>query len=330
MTALLIKAEPDFVDEATRLFRLLEDQEERIQRIFLTALRTLKDEIDLDDLSDMIEQGRTAEALTRLKYAAEQLAAASNVAFITSGASAAELISSAGLGQVVFDQININAVAAMQRNRLELITEFTNEQRRATFQALAEGVESGAGPRAQARNFRDSIGLTTRQWGHVSSYRAALERVSEDSEAARNVLDRKLRDARSDRSVQRAARTGRALKADQIDAMVSRYTQRYIKHRAEVIARTEALRAVHQGNEEAYRQAIAEEVVREEQLVRTWRTSVDGRERESHRKLNGEDRAWNEPWTTDDGTLRYPGDPQAPPSETINCRCAILTRIKRN
>lgn len=328
--ALITKAEPDFIDDALRLFRLLEDQERRIQRIFLVAITRLKDEIDLNELSDLIDQGRVSDALGRLKYAADQLGAASNAAFVAAGQSTAELLTSAGLGQIVFDQVNINAVAAMQRNRLELIREFTREQTRAAWAAITEGVETGINPIAQARNFRDSIGLTTKQWQHVASYRRALERAAVDAQAAYDVTNRKLRDARFDRTVARAQRTGKPLSPDKIDQMVTRYTERYVKHRAEVIARTEALRSVHQGNEEAYSQALAEEVIKEDEIVRTWRTSVDGRERDTHRALNGQDRKWNEPWTTPNGTLRYPGDPLAPAKETIQCRCAILTRIKRN
>lgn len=320
----------DFIDKAERLFLLIDQQDERIQRIFLTAIKSLKDEIDLDDLTALIAQGRVSEALSRLKFVADQLAAASNVAFVTAGASAAELITSAGLGQLVFDQVNLNAVAAMQRNRLELIREFTREQARATSQAIIAGVESGINPVAQARNFRDSIGLTSKQWGHVANYRRALERAAVDAQAAADAKGRGLRDARFDANVDRARRTGKPISPAKIDQMVERYSDRYIKHRAKVIARTEALRAVHQGNEEAYRQAVAEGVVREDQLIREWRTSVDGRERETHRKLNGQKRKPGEVWTTPNGSLRYPGDPNAPAKETVQCRCAILTRIKRN
>lgn len=329
IAASIAKAERDFVDEATRLFRLLDAQEARIQRIFLTAIKALKDEIDLRELANLLAQGRAAEAIDKLKQAADSLAAASNVAFVAAGASAAEIISTAGLGRIVFDQVNVYAVAAMQQNRLELVREFTREQARATWQALAEGVEAGTNPIAQARNFRDSIGLTTRQWGHVASYRRALERAADDAAAAADATNRKLRDARHDRTVERARRTGKPLTADQIDQMVARYTDRYIKHRAKVIARTEALRAVHQGNEEAYRQALASEVIRQDQLARTWRSARDSRTRDTHQFLNGQERKWGEVWTTSNGTLRYPGDPQAPASETVQCRCAILTRIKR-
>lgn len=319
-----------FVDDpAERINRILDTQEVRIARVFRTAIADLKGEIDLEELATLLEQGRVNDALDRLKFAADRLATASNVAFVTSGQSTADFLRNADVARIVFDQVNLNAVAAMQATRLELIREFTAEQLRATSLALISGVERGANPIVAARNFRDSIGLTTRQWSHVASYRAALERVGMDDAAASNALGRALRDGRGDKSIRAAAQAGRKLSPEKIDWLVERYTQRYVKHRAEVIGRTEALRAVHQGNEEAYRQAIASGELRAEQLSRTWRTRIDGRERDTHELLNGQERDWGETWETVNGVLRYPGDPEAPAVETIQCRCAILTRIRQ-
>jgi hypothetical protein len=233
------------------------------------------------------------------------------------------------VGRVVFDQVNLYAVAAMQATRLELIREFTAEQLRATSMALVSGVESGTNPISAARNFRDSIGLTAVQWGYVDSYRTALERVGVDDQAAQNALGRALRDGRGDQTVMAAARAGRPIPPAKIDWLVSRYAQRFVKHRSQVIGRTEAMRAVNQGNEEAYRQAIADGTLDAEQLRREWRTRLDGRERRTHEFLNGEVRGWGEPWVTENGVLRYPGDPEAPARETIQCRCALLTRIRQ-
>lgn len=238
MIALQIaKADDWFEDPAERLDRLLDQQEARIATIFRTAISALKDEIDLDELATLIEQGRINEAMDRLQYAADQLGAASNVAFVTAGQSAAEWMNSAGVARIAFDQVNLLAVAQMQQARLELIREFTAEQRRAASFALISGVERGSNPRVAARNFRDSVGLTTTQWSHVASYRAALERVGADPEAATNALGRALRDGRGDKQIMRAARENRKLAPDKIDWLVTRYTERYIKHRAEVIGR---------------------------------------------------------------------------------------------
>lgn len=323
------KAVGDVEDPAERVNRVLDQQEVRIANIFRTAIASLKGEINLEQLATELEQGRVNAALERLQHAAESLAGASNVAFVTSGQSTADFLTNAGIGRIVFDQVNLQAVAAMQANRLELIREFTAEQLRATSLALIGGVEGGLNPIAQARNFRDSVGLTQTQWQHVASYRAALERVGVDDQAAQNALGRALRDGRGDKTVLAAARAGRKITPEKIDWLVSRYTDRYVKHRAEVIGRTEALRAVNQGNEETYRQAIANGTIRAEQLSREWRTRLDGRERRTHLFLNGQKRGWGEVWVTENGELRYPGDPQAPAKETIQCRCAILTRIRQ-
>lgn len=319
----------DIEDTERRLNRLVDEQEERIATIFRTAIGALKDEVDLEELVRLLEQGRINDAIDRLKHAAEALSAASNVAFVTAGQSTSEFLTAANVGRIVFDQINLNAVAAMQANRLNLIREMTAEQLRATSRALISGVEAGQNPIAQARNFRDSIGLTQQQWSWVENYRAALERVGVDPEAAQNALGRALRDKRSDRTVLSAARNNRPLPKDKVDLMVARYADRMVKHRAEVIGRTEAMRAVNQGNEESYRQAIAAGTIRADQLRREWRTRLDTRERRTHRFLNGQKRGWGETWVTENGELRYPGDPDAPAEETIQCRCAILTRIKQ-
>lgn len=314
-------------DLPERLNRLVDQQEARIASIFRTAISALKKEVDLDALATELEQGRVNAAIDRLKHAADQLGAASNVAFVTSGQSTAEFITNAGLGRIVFDQVNLYAVAAMQASRLELIREFTAEQLRATSLALNVGVEAGTNPLAMARNFRDSIGLTSQQWSAVDSYRAALNRVGMDDQAASNALGRALRDGRGDKAIRAAAKAGRPLTPEKIDWYVRRYTERFVQHRSQVIGRTEAMRAVNQGNEEAYRQAIADGTLRPDQIKREWRTRLDGRERRTHEFLNEQVRDWGEVWVTENGVLRYPGDPEAPASETIQCRCALLTRI---
>jgi hypothetical protein len=319
----------DFLDPVERLNDLLDKQETRVATIFRSAVEQLKDELDLDLLADLIEQGRLEEALEKVRIVADRLGAASNTVFVGTGQSTADFLTNGGVGSIVFDQVNLQAVAAMQRSRLSLIREFTDEQRKATHAALYGGVEAGSNPRVMARNFRDSVGLTQTQWGHVQNYRDALERVGTDAPGQTAALSRALRDKRGDAQVLRAIRQTQKLPPAKIDWLVNRYASRYVKFRAEVIGRTEALRAVHEGNEEAYRQAIASGAIRANQIEREWRTRVDGRQRDTHLYLNGEKRGWGEPWATRHGIIRYPGDPEAPASEVIQCRCALLTRIRR-
>lgn len=316
-------------DVEVRLNDLIDQQEARIASVFRTAVAALKDEIDLDALVSELEQGRVNDAIARLQHAADALGAASNVAFVTSGQSTTDFLNGAGVGRLVFDQVNLNAVAAMQASRLHLIREFTAEQLRTTSRALVAGVEGGLNPRAQARNFRDSIGLTLRQWDAVDSHRSDLGRVASEPDAGTRALSRALRDKRFDGAIRTAMRTGKPIPSAKVDEMVDRYVARSIKHRSEVIGRTEAMRAVNQGNEESYRQAIANGTINADQLRREWRTRLDGRERKTHEFLNGQVRGWGEVWVTENGQLRYPGDPDAPAKETIQCRCALLTRIRQ-
>jgi len=316
-------------DPAERIDALLAKEDARIANIFRVLVEQLKGEIDLDELADMLEGGRQEEAFERLQTVAERLGAEVNVSFVTSGQSTADFLTNAGVGRAVFNQVNDRAVAAMQRNRLELIREFTDEQRRAASLALVSGVEAGRNPRAQARDFRDSIGLTERQWAAVANYRAALGRVGSDESGQLDALNRALRDKRGDAQIRRAVKEARPLAPEKIDWLVERYTARYVKHRSEVIGRTEALRAVHQGNHEAYRQAVADGVIDAELLERTWETRVDGRQRDSHLILNQQKRGLEEPWQTKHGPILYPGDPEAAAAEVIQCRCAVSTRIRR-
>ena len=55
-----------------------------------------------------------------------------------------------------------------------------------------------------------------------------------------------------------------------------------------------------------------------------WSTSIDGRERDSHREIDGEIIPIG---GTFSNGLRYPGDSNGIPSEIINCRCQVLPFI---
>ena len=319
----------DIVDPADRLNALIDQQSPRIARIFRTVVAALKDEIDLDAVSELIQRGKVDEALDNLREIADQLGVATNVAFASSGQDTATFLANADVGRIVFDQVNDRAVEAMRANQLTLVTEFNAEQRRATLAALNDGVARGLGPRDQARAFRDSIGLTETQQGHVANYRAALERAGLGGQGQTAALTRALRDKRGDAAVLRAARETQPIPKEKIDWMVTRYTERYVKYRSQVIARTEALGAVHQGSEEMYRQAVEAGTIEAEHLDRTWSTTLDGRERFTHELLNGQKRALGVPWMTIHGPIRYPGDKAAPASEIIQCRCSIITRIRR-
>jgi hypothetical protein len=321
----------DILDPVDRIDAVLSHSEDRIARVFSAAILSLRDQLNLEELATMLEEGRFEEAISLVQHAAETVGQASTAVFITSGQSAAAFLSAADVGRIVFDQVNVRAVAQMRQNQLELVTQFTDEQRQVLRTSLEQGVARGLNPIQQARDFRDVVGLTDFQSAAVRNYRRLLEQAGDTSlppaDQAES-LSRRLRDGRSDRSVMRAIQEGKPLTPKQIDAMVQRYSEGYIKYRANVIGRTEALKVVHQGDRETYNQALERGLFSRDQLRKDWNTAMDGRERPSHHDLNGTSLSWDEEFQGRDGRLLYPGDPTAPASEIIQCRCLLTTRIR--
>jgi hypothetical protein len=313
-------------DPPERLDMLVAQGQNRLARIFRTAIEGLRDELDMDRVAELLARQDYEALANMLMQVAEELGAASNVIFANAGQSTAQFLAGAGVATIAYDQVNTRAVANMQANRLRLIREFQNQQRRVIREVMVEAMQQGLHPTAQARRFREVVGLTRKQTRAVTNYRRLLE--GEDGVPSSEALQRALRDRRSDTAVRAAIRAKRPLSPEHIDRMVARYHKRFIAYRAVTIARTEALRSVHQGVEEAYSQAIASGKISAQQIVQKWVSAGDGRVRDSHANLNGEERPWGEPWQGSYGTLRYPGDPEAPAAEVINCRCAVTRRIK--
>lgn len=311
-------------DDASRLERLLSSEEPKIRDAFLNMVGTLKSNLDLGELADLIENGQLEEALaSALRSIPKNLEAAVMDTYITAARSTAESIGRS-LGEIIidFDVVNDGAVSAMRANNLRLVQGFTSQQTQATRAALLDGIERGVNPRDMARVFRDSIGLTAKQQQAVMNYRNSLLGLDRDA------LNRGLRDRRFDSTVERAIRDGNPLSAAQVQRMTERYRERMLKYRAEVIARTEALRSVHEGAQAMYDQAIGNGDLRADQLIRTWNTARDERVRPSHQTMDGQERGYDEPFVSGKGALlMFPGDSRAPAEETIQCRCVVSTRI---
>ena len=311
-----------FVDPGTRLERQIGLLEPRLQTEFLKVTGKIRDDKTIEEIAEMLERGQIDEALVIAVAAFAAFASSVNNGVITSANNTAIFLSAATEEIVDFDITNHGAVAVMQENRLRLISGFTQEQRIATREALVDGIQRGLNPRQQAQAFRDSIGLTQRQVQAIANYRRLLEDNNSGS------LRRALRDRRFDPTVLRAIRDQEPLAGAQINKMVSRYRERYLDFRAETIARTETLAAVHEGSEQMYQQAFADGTLDPELLTREWITARDERVRGSHASMHGQKRRVGEAFISGAGiALRFPGDPKAPAQETVQCRCVLATRM---
>ena len=309
--------------------RLLDLIERHLGNGWIDLAEYLRDHNQLADIEARLEEDDIEGVIADIDVAAKQFAAETQAAYDLAGAAEAnwlsDELSSPDVPVVVrFDVENWRAVERARSDDLELVRGLAEEQRANVKQILADGVQRGLNPREMAKDIRGSIGLAPIQERAVRSYRRALE----DGDWS-NALGRELRDARADRSLERLLRDGGQLGEERIDSLVDRYRANYLTHRAEVIARTEGLRSLHQGTEDLFCQAIDRGDVVVGQLVRIWNSAHDRRVRRSHYAMDKQERDFGEPFESGNGVeLRYPGDPDADSSEVVNCRCVVSTRFR--
>lgn len=318
------------MNDEDQIQRMLQAQERRIRRILELAIREYKGSINLAQLERAIIAGDTLSALREVEDIARAVTTASQQAFITAAQASTAYIEAKRTITIGFDQVNQRAVTLLDQNSYRFIKEFTDKQIAATRVALRDGVERGLNPRQLAVAFRDSIGLTETQEDAVRNYRRLLQRIGSDDVPnfiQREALDRNLRDARHDDRLKRLIRDKKNLTSTEIDNMVEKYRGRYIKYRSEVIARSEALSSVHEGQDNAFDEAFRRGTLEKDRVIGQWLTRVDGRERDWHKALNRKKSPIGVPFVNEKGAIMYPGDRDASAENVIQCRCARVLRI---
>lgn len=318
----------DLVDDGTRLDDLLRRFEPELRGAFLDMVARVRANLPPDSIARMISEGRFEEADAVFERAAQGFADHANSIFGLSAEATAAFIASGMDVTFRYDQFSLRAVDKIATRGADMVQAITEEQKAVLRATIQEGIARGMNPRETARDIRGNIGLTEYQRQVVENYRDVLESAHEATTTNVDALTRELRDARSDRSVQKAIESGRPMPQEQIDRMVDRYRQNWTNFRAETIARTETLRALNEGNYEAVQQAVDMAFVPEDAVSRQWNTAGDERVRDIHATMDQQIVGLDEDFEDGDGNqLRYPGDPNAPPETSINCRCSVGTRI---
>lgn len=214
----------------------------------------------------------------------------------------------------------------------DLVTHIVQEQRETIQNALGAALERGDGPRRTAlqiagrvdrttgRREGGVIGLSKPQAEYVDSARKELR--SGDATLVRNYLSRERRDARFDRTVLRYLREGKGVPAELADKIAGRYSASLLQLRGEMIARTETMAALGASQHEALMQAVDAGAVPAQAAKTKWKSAKDRRVRHTHAVMDGQVRLVGEAFVSPSGAqLRFPGDPRAPASERIACRC---------
>lgn len=83
----------------------------------------------------------------------------------------------------------------------------------------------------------------------------------------------------------------------------------------------------HRVSQEATYNAQVKAIKRGADVKKQWDSTLDGRTRDTHRKVDGEIREVHEKFSNG---LMYPSDPDGQAHEVINCRCCLLQRAKWN
>lgn len=287
-----------------------------LRTAYLETIARVKKKVSPAKVQQLLEQGRVDDIL-QLAFTDPLVFDPMRVKIQSSIAAMAEALIKrtrfvARLGG--FDQINPYAVDAVQSYGARLIRQMTEDLKQTIRDIVSDGIAAGINPRETARAVRGQIGLTTTQRKAVQNFRRLLEDRSAES------LTRELRDRRFDPSVRAHILGDKTLSAADISRMVERYEERYLKYRAEAIARTESIRGLSIANRAAWKQA--EQKIGGE-TVRRWYTARDERLCEICApipRMNEGGVGLDEPFDTPEGPVMDP--PMHP-----HCRCVTLSRI---
>lgn len=307
---------------ANEIVAIAERFEPRIRKALLRAFDALRlptaaiqGALETGGLEGVMSLFGGMEDVVRREAAAELRAAIRESGRMTIGLMPAQAVLNADFA---FDTLNPATVDFIRNYELNLIRQVSEGTRGAIRNKLRRDIIAGVNPRRTASAVRGTIGLTAKQELAIENYRRALEELDP------RALDRKLRDGRFDGSVRRAVESGRPLSQDQVERMVARYRERFIRHRAATVSRTESMRAVTVGQQSAVRQMLASKAVDETRVRRFWVTTHDNRTRDSHLAvpdMNPDGVAFGESYATPLGPLAFPRDPNGTGSNTVNCRC---------
>lgn len=324
---------------ASRIEKLIDQFEPKLRDAFLAAFEEINGRADVARMVAAIERGDIADAIEALHLAPEafndlmdQLSEGFKAGGMDTMASLPKLRDDAGQMVIRFNARNERAEQILRQYSSEFVTEIITDQRTAIQAALEAGMKAGQNPRAVALDIVGRINPSTgrREGGIVGltstqeewSRNAQAELASTDPKLLRNYLQRAARDKRFDAVVRKAIEKGTPIDPANAARMVQRYRDRLLRIRGETIGRTEALTSLHMGQDEGLQQIIDSGAVEESAVGSIWRTSIDGRERATHHKMNGQFQKHGHPFISPSGArLRFPGDPRAPAAEIIQCRC---------
>jgi hypothetical protein len=332
---------------------------EKLEPALARAVRDLiKDHVasvNLDDLESALKSGQSYRILDIIGSVDPVKAAAVREGVqnaVWAGGALATQSPVLNQAKFAFNRLNPALISWLENYSLNLIREVEKGTVAAVRNVLVEGMKAGKNPIDQARQIKQSVGLTESQAKAVANYRKELETFhlkrsakswglgnERSTKGGITVHDvdpktgkpkdgiehRRLRDQRHDGQLKRAIESRKPIKPEVIDRMVDRYQERMIKARAQTIARSESLRATNVGIHEAWRQAIEERKVDGNLVRKRWVLAKDER---TCRICTGIFKAQPKRGIPLDASFANPnGLPLKGPIAHPNCRCTTFVQL---
>lgn len=115
------------------------------------------------------------------------------------------------------------------------------------------------------------------------------------------------------------------LQGDSIPNLAKRLQNVTEMNRASAIrnARTTVTSAENKGRMDMLHDAADKGVI----THKVWMAAIDARTREAHRLLDGQEQDIDDPFDSELGPIMYPGDVEADPANTYNCRCSLTYKV---
>jgi hypothetical protein len=324
---------------ANRLDQLIDQFEPVLRRAFMESVYNVRDAAQLDQITRMLENGDVPGAIRAVgldptqfrpfdKSIADAFEAGGNFT-----SKAMPLVSDTAGFKTVF-QFSVRNFAAenwLRTHSSSLVQNVIDDQREMIRGFLSDGLAKGVNPRTSALDLVGRISCRDRQargWNDrpdrfARGMGAGLCGRSRQRQSTRRRSRAGCGTSGLTRAVRKAAAKGEPVPAELRNKMVTAYRNRALRYRAETIARTETIAALHTAQDQALDQAVGTGAIRPAQITMTWRSAHDARVRDAHRELDGETIRRGGVFQSELGPIRYPGDPNADIANTANCRCFL-------
>lgn len=260
---------------------------------FLRAIENIRNTPTLKRLTEAIEAGRpdaVIQILDRINVSPATyagLSATLRTIFERGANSSIKHLPKSVQAQISFDLLNPRSVAFLRRSEFALIQAISTNTREGIREILRIGFEEGQPPVRMAREIKELMGLTPRQVRAMNNHRAML--ISE----------------------------GRTPK--QVIELTRRFKNRQLKFRAQMIARTETIRAASAGQKELWDQAAEQGLIDPVTARKKWIVTPDDRLCPICRPIPG----MNPDGVPLGSSFQTPKGPREAPPAHPQCRCSM-------